>query len=193
MNEDGLCCVRGCGTRRVVFSWSSAKIVASVALLLALQRLRRLRQHLKHLREQRSLEVQLRGVAAHRLQRLVQRLVAKVLVPQRVALVPGVRDGVLGQVMFRDVDLDKGTSSPCAACAGRTRPASDGKQQKRTRRTRVTDTKSCERFVCRHTQNSLHALVLRICDSAYLHFCALPRVPEVRRLALLSRWISARP
>ena len=29
----------------------------------------------------------------------------------------------------------QGTSSPCAACGGRTRPASEGKQQKGTRRT----------------------------------------------------------
>ena len=86
-----------------------------------------------------------------------------------------------------------GTSSPCAACGGRTRPASEGKQQKRTRRTRVTGIRSCERFVCRHTQNSLHALILRICDSACLNFSAILRVPEVRRLARVSRWSSARP
>ena len=66
----------------------------------------------------------------------------------------------------------QGTSSPCADCRGRTRPASEGKQQKRTRRTRVTDTRCCERCVCRRAQNSLHALVLRICDSACLNFCA---------------------
>ena len=63
--------------------------------------------HLKHLREHRDLEVQLRGVVAHRLQRLVQRLIVKVLVSQRVALVPSVRDEVLGQVVLRDVDLGK--------------------------------------------------------------------------------------
>ena len=45
--------------------------------------------------------------AEHRLQRLVQGLVQ-----QRVALVPGVRDGVLGQMMFRDVDLDKAHQVP---------------------------------------------------------------------------------
>ena len=43
----------------------------------------------------------------HRLQRLVQRLIVKVLVPPRVALVPSVRDEVLGQVVLRDVDLGK--------------------------------------------------------------------------------------
>ena len=40
-----------------------------------------------------------------RLQRLVQRLVVKVLVPQWVALVPCVREEVLGKVMLRDLDL----------------------------------------------------------------------------------------
>ena len=79
----------------MVFSWSTTKIVASVDLLLARQRVRRHRQHLKHFREHRGVEVQLRGVAGHRLQRLLQRLIVKVLVPQRVALVPGVRDEVL--------------------------------------------------------------------------------------------------
>ena len=49
----------------------------------------------KLFREHRGVEVQLRGVAGHRLQRLLQRLIVKVLVPQRVALVPGVRDEVL--------------------------------------------------------------------------------------------------
>ena len=39
-------------------------------------------------------------------------LIAKVLVPQRVALVPGVRDEVLGQVIFWDVDLDKAHQVP---------------------------------------------------------------------------------
>ena len=50
---------------------------------------------------------------------------------------------------------------------------------------RVTKTTSSERFVCRHTRNSSHALTLRICDSACLNFCAIPRVLEVRRLALV--------
>ena len=96
----------GCGTRRVIFSLVPTKIVASVGPLLALQRLRRLRQHLKHLREHRDLKVQVRGVAAHRLQRLVLRLSVKVMETQRVALVrvPGVREEVLDQVMLGDVE-----------------------------------------------------------------------------------------
>ena len=61
--------------------------------------------------------------------------------------------------------LRQGTSSPCAACRGRTRLASEGKQQKGTRRTRVTETRSCEGHVCRHTQNSARA------DTAHLWLC----------------------
>ena len=101
--------MRGCGLHRVVFfaGFPPKKFAPSVGQLLALQRLRRLRQHLKRLREHRRLEVQLRGVAANRLQRLVQRFIVKVLAPQRVALVPGVRDDVLAQVMLRDVDLGR--------------------------------------------------------------------------------------
>ena len=70
-------------------------------------RFRRLRQHLKRLREHRRLEVQLRGVVAHRLQRLVQRIIVKFLVPRRVVLVPGVHDELLGQVVLPDVDFGR--------------------------------------------------------------------------------------
>ena len=97
-----ICAQLWCASRDL-FVGLPPKLSRQLAPLLALQRLGRLRQQLKHLREHRGLEVQLRGVAAHRLQRLVQRLIVKVLVPQRVALVPRVR----GQVVLRDVDLGR--------------------------------------------------------------------------------------
>ena len=153
-------------------------------------RLWRLRQHFKHLREHRHLEVQLRYLAAHRLKRLVQRLIVKVMVPQRFALEPGVRDEVLGQVMLRKCRPRQGTSSPGAACRGRARPTREEKQHKGTRRTRVaglvkdmfadTPKTHCTRLYCASV-------------TACLNCCAIPPVLEVRRLALVSRWSSARP
>ena len=185
--------VRVCGTRRLVFSGSSTQIVASVDLLLALQRLRRLRQHLKHLRDHRGLEVQLRGVAAHRLHSLVQCIIVKVLVPQRVSLVPGVRDEVLGQVMLRGVDLGRAhqVHVPLVEVVQGLQARENNRNEHVEQESQIPG--SCERFVCRRIQNSLHALVLRVCDSAYFNVCAIPRVLEVRRLALVSRWSSARP
>ena len=91
----------GSGTRRVVFSLAlQQNCRVSCPAACALQRLGRLREH-------RGLEVQQRSVAVFRLQRLTQRLIGKVLEPQRVALVPSDRDEVRGQVMLRDVDLGK--------------------------------------------------------------------------------------
>ena len=67
-------CARLRYASRGLFVGAPPKLSRQLAPLLALQRLRRHRQHLRHLREHCGFEVQLRGVVAHRLQRLVQPL-----------------------------------------------------------------------------------------------------------------------
>ena len=130
--------MRGCGTRRVVFSWSSTKVIASIDLLLALQRLRRPRQHLT-----RSSVTRRCGTPPS----------SSCSAPHRKK--SWYRGGPRYQVItmrYWSGDASgcspwQRTSSPCAACKGRTRPASEGKQQKRTRRTsqrnQVSDLQLC--------------------------------------------------
>ena len=93
-------------------------------------------------------------------------------------------------MMLRKCRPRQGTSSPGAACRGRARPTREGKQHKGTRRTRVaglvkdlfadTPKTHCTRLYCASV-------------TACLNCCAIPPVLEVRRLALVSRWSSARP
>ena len=76
--------------------------------------------------------------------------------------------------------LRQGTSSPCAACRGRTRPASEGKQQKE-HVAQESEWPGLVKDMFADTLKTVRALILRICDSACLNFCAFPRVPEVKR------------
>ena len=131
-------------------------------------------------RQHRRVEVQLRGVGAHRLQRLLQRFIVKVLVPQSVALVPGVRDEVLGQVMLRDVYFGRAhqVHVPLVEVV-------QGLQARESNRKEHVAQESLRPGLVKDmfadTLKTVRARILRICDSACLNFCAFPRVPAVKR------------
>ena len=107
-------------------------------------------------------------------------------VPQRVALAPSVRNEVLVHVVLRDqvhVPLVQVIPGLQARESNRNEHVEQESQLPGLVKDLFADT----------LKKSLHALILRIWDSACLNFWAVQRVLEVHRLTLVSRWSSARP
>ena len=96
----------------MVFSWSSTKIAPSVALLLALQRPRRFDNTSSIFENTVASKFSCEALRHTAFSVSFRASWQKFWIPQRVALVPGVCDEVLGQVMFRDVELDKAHQVP---------------------------------------------------------------------------------